>query len=262
MDLGGYVSTEDQGKSGFGQFGLNTGITVLDVSYGELSFGENLNGVTIEYELNGAVKKDNIIDVTKAISNGEDITDPNHKEFKKQQNIWKQRVIHFGEAFATREEVIEAVSQPHSSYESYANAIIDLVTPRLADHTVDLFMQYQWQLKEGADKKFLEIPKKTKMGSWVKASMEGEFFKVEIKDNVITTQFEEGDVLAELELDATGRKPILKLGKKEVSLPTKDTALCYITKDLDLHSFYRTTWFMENGWADSGEEDEVLGGNW
>ena len=76
-------------------------------------------------------------------------------------------------------------------------------------------MQYQWQLKEGQERTYLDIPAKKKYGRWLVPAQPGEWTK-NVAENI-----------------------------------SEDTrkALWYTNQDGEEHPFFRNGWFMNSNFA-------------
>lgn len=261
MLFGGYI--EDSSKSTALNFGLNAKVKLIKFEFNpSISFKDDSPGspgIETEISINGLVLKNTIFLVNKAFDKGNEITDPTHSAFIKEVNNMKQRIFHIAKCFATKEAIIEAVMAkvPFGQFVENVKATFE---DGWEEKDLDLFLQYQWQQKEGSDRKFLEVPKKTKQGFFLIPHVEGTFKELKIADGVAKTTDAKGESVKFA--DVQGKK--MKVGEDVVMLPTPKTALCYINEENVIHPFAREEWFMENGWgqADDGAEDALDDGSW
>ena len=271
MLFGGY--TEDSSKVNALKFGLNPKVKLIKFEFNPaISFKDDMPGtpgIETEIDVNGLQLKNTVFLVSKAYEKGNEITDPKHPAFIKEVTNMKQRIFHMAKCFATKEEIIEAVMKK-VPFGEFVNNVKAVFTEGWEEKELDLFLQYQWTQKEGSDRKFLEVPKKTKQGYFLIPHVEGDWKEVRIVDGVAKDA--EGKEIGKLE------RKVLTIGEDRVMLSSSKTALCYICKKevevteaetttmvekLVLHPFLREEWFMENGWgqADDGAE-ENLDNNW
>ena len=252
MMFGGFVSDEAD-KSTSIKFGLNQKAKLTKFEYNpaiEFKNGDSAEGIEAEVKLESGLElKMNIYPTTKVFKDGNEITDPAHPEFRKGITILKKRLFHIAKCFASEKDLIEAVAIPQN-FGDFVNSIIGTFQDGWQNKELDLFMQYQWMLKEGAERKYLEIPKKTSQGPFLVPHVKGNFTEVKITDGKAYANGKSLGKVSGKTLDANGTT---------ITLPKKDTALIYLSDDDMLHPFNRGTWFMENGWgqSDDGAEDNL-----
>jgi len=255
MLFGGYEN--DERKSSI-QFGLNQGVKLQKFEYNpsiEFANGYTAEGVEIEFNVSGSIVRSSIFPPNKVYDKGQEITDPTHKAFKKAIVELKKRVYHIAECFMTRETLQEVVSIP-KSFGDFMKEIINNFEEGWQEKELDLFLQYQWQLKPNAERKYLEVPKKTSQGAFVVPAVKGEFVKVLVNDN--------GDVMT------TGGVKVGEMDKKKFTTPdgieiifnNKNVSLFYLNDNNEAHPFERSQWFMENGWAQADDEAEETLNSW
>jgi hypothetical protein len=232
---------------------LNQRVKLVKFEYNpaiEFKSGDTAEGIEMEVDVSGMIIRSNIYPTTKVYVDGNEVTDTAHPAFRKGVTTLKQRIFHIARCFASEEDLIAAVAIP-KNFGDFVKAITNTFESGWENKELDLFMQYQWQLKEGAERKYLEIPKKTNQGAFLIPHVEGNFSEVKITDG---KAYGNGKELGTV----TGKKLEGSNGTT-ISLPRKDTALVYISNEDKLHTFNRGTWFMENGWgqSDDGAEDNL-----
>jgi len=254
MLFGGYESNERKSSI---HFGLNQGVKLQKFEYNpsiEFANGNTAEGVEIEFNVSGSVVRSNIYPPTKVYDGGQEITDPTHKAFKKAIIEFKKRIYHIAESFMSREALIEAISVP-KPFGEFMESIISSFEEGWQEKPIDLFLQYQWQLREGAERKYLEVPKKTSQGPFIMPALAGDWKKVLISES--------GD--GSLNGVAFGKlkgKTFTTDNGLEIIFKTKDTGMFYINDDNEVHPFVRSSWFMENGWAAADDEAESTLDSW
>ena len=243
MMFGGFVSDDTSSSSAL-KFGLNQKVKLTKFEYYpaiEFKNGDYAEGIEAEVNVNGITLRMNIYPTTKVYFKNEEITNPKHPEFRKGVTLLKKRIFHIAKCFASEAQLIEAVAIP-KNFGDFVNAIIATFEDGWQNKELDLFLQYQWQLKEGAERKYLEIPKKTSQGPFLIPHVSSVFSEVKVNDGKVTVG---GELIENF----------------DVKLPKKDTALAYLDFKNEFHPFHRGEWFMENGWgqADDGAEDNLSG---
>lgn len=177
----GFQSDEDESLKAkdFSTFGLNSGkITKFEYSPATTDetgkeFSEN---IAIEIDINGSVLKQWWYPVNKVFSKDgveiEDTKSPEYiKGFNEQMKHFKSVMTHYLKIKYSEEELAAAFSTPLNSYKDFGEKVTTLMKPVL-DTPIDIFLQYQWAIKTGSTRTFLELPKNLKDGSFVTAHME------------------------------------------------------------------------------------------
>lgn len=178
----GFQSDEDESlksKSGFGLFGLNTGV-IQKFEYTPASkddTGRELSEqISVEIKIGESVLKQWWMPVNKVFGkNGEELdsTHPDYtKGYNEQMKHFKSVMTHYLKTFISEEALKAAFSTPISSFGDFAKLVCTLMAPAVAEaKPIDVFLQYQWKIKEGNTMTFLELPKNLKDGSFITASM-------------------------------------------------------------------------------------------
>lgn len=252
MLFGGFVS-DNETKSSSMKFGLNQNCKLVRFEYNpaiEFKSGDTGEGVEAELSINGAPMKFNIFPPKKVYFKGQEITNPQHPEFRKAITDLKRRIFHMAKCFTTEDKLIEAVAVP-KTFGDFIKAVVDTFDDGWQDKDIDVFLQYQWQLREGQERKYLEIPKKTSQGAFMLPSVTGDFKEFKVIDDSVTMG---GSEVAKVENNKFSYNGFEYPVKKNVSL-------MYIASNGDVHPFNRSQWFIENGWgqADDGAEDNLSG---
>lgn len=186
----GYAS--DEVKVSPYHFGLNAGVTTLQklewIPNGGKE-GAEQEALDILFNINGAERSYRMFPVVKAFDKAnKEITDPSAKEFQDAVLDFNARITHIMCCYMDKEAYIAALSRPTGSFKGFCKIIESLLPKNFKDIKLDVFMQYQWQMSEGQNVTFLELPKKMKYGKWICPAQEGEWVEKRIDnpdDNVV-----------------------------------------------------------------------------
>ena len=178
----GFQSDEDaslKAKSGFGLFGLNTGViqkfeytpAIKDETGKELS-----EQIAIEIKSGESIYKQWWMPVNKVFGkDGGEINEghPDYtKNYNEQMKHFKAVMTHYLKVFISEDNLKTAFTAPLNSFGDFAKLVCTLMSPAVAGaKPVDVFLQYQWKIKEGNTMTFLELPKNLKDGSFITAHM-------------------------------------------------------------------------------------------
>lgn len=252
MLFGGFVSDEET-KSSSMKFGLNQKCKLVKFAYNpaiEFKNGDTGEGVEAELNVNGFSMRFTIFPTKKVYFKGQEITNPQHPEFRKEITNLKKRIFHIAKCFASEADLIEAVAIP-KTFGDFVNSITDTFEQGWQEKELDVFLQYQWQLREGQERKYLELPKKTSQGAFMIPAIEGTYSELKVIDDSVTMN---GSEVAKVENNKFTFNGNEYYAKKNVNL-------LYVGEGGKIHPFTRSQWFIENGWgqADDGAEDNLSG---
>ena len=178
----GFQSDEDaslKAKSGFGLFGLNTGViqkfeytpAIKDETGKELS-----EQIAIEIKSGESIYKQWWMPVNKVFGKDGGEINEGHSDYTKNYNEqmkhFKSVMTHYLKIFISEDNLKAAFAAPLNSFGDFAKLVCTLMAPAVAGaKPVDVFLQYQWKIKEGNTMTFLELPKNLKDGSFITAHM-------------------------------------------------------------------------------------------
>lgn len=189
----GFQSDEDEslkGKSS-GSFGLNSNAVITKFEYSPVTtddsgkeFQEN---IALEILVNGATMKQWWYPITKVFAKGggeiEDKTSPEYiAGFNEQMKVFKSVMTHYLKIKHTEEELKAAFATPMTTFGDFGKKVEALIKDTL-NTPIDVFLQYQWNIKEGSTRTFLELPKNLKDGSFVTAHIEPVGSWKEVRDS-------------------------------------------------------------------------------
>lgn len=99
--------------------------------------------------------------------------------FEKAQNQMTGVIVHLLKSLKVTQQSIEAAfSILPNTFQEWATKLLSLKPSNFSEIPVDVFLQYQWNLKEGQTKTYLELPKNMKDGKFICSSIEGTFKEV------------------------------------------------------------------------------------
>ena len=180
----GYKDSSELGKQG-GKFGLNKGafLTKFEFNPNAGKDGAEQDALETTVQIGDREYRSWYYPINKAFSKkgGGEITDTSSPEYK--QSMEEQftqlsaTLSDFVKCFVEEEVLKQALATPIASFRDYAMILQRLVqsTPNWDKRPLDVFLQYQYNVKEGKDRTFLEIPTNVKHGTFICKSVEGTF---------------------------------------------------------------------------------------
>lgn len=216
---GGYGYASDEVKVSPFSFGLNAGsarMTKFEWIPNGGKDGAEQEVLNIVFKINGTDKNYRMFPVTKAFDkNNQEVTDPSAPEMQEALTDFNARVTHILHAFIDSDTIKAGLSRPIANFKEFCQIVMSLLPKNYAEQPLDIFMQYQWTLREGQERTYLDLPTKMKYGKWVIAAQAGIWTK-HVADN-----------------------------------PTEDTkkALWYTNEAGEEHPFFKNGWFMNSNFA-------------
>lgn len=178
----GYQADDDENlksKQG-GRFGLNQNARLTKFEYNPNAGkgGAEANAIDITVQVMDREFMVRHYEVTKVFDKeNNEITDETSEEYIKGYNEqWIQInavFTHILKCFRTAEEIKTALEVPLNNFADYARVLEGLLPPNFQNVPLDVFLQYQWNIKEGQDKTYLELPKNMKGGYFICPTMPG-----------------------------------------------------------------------------------------
>jgi len=173
----GAINDNDEslkGKSGGGVFGLNHGfLTKIEYNPNAGADKSAADAVDITVMIGEREFRRRIYDVTRVYDkNGNQLTDETAPEFIKiyNQNMLQNMavVVHAVKATGiTQEQINTALATPPNSFADWAKIVTSLVPAGFEEKPIDCFLEYQWNIGDGQDRTFLELPKNMKGGRFL-----------------------------------------------------------------------------------------------
>lgn len=164
----GYQS--DEAKSSKFSFGLNAGVARLTkfewIPNGGKD-GAEQEALDIVFNINGQEKGYRKFPITRAYGkNNEVITDRNAPEFRDAVSQFNACMTHILHCFNDKDTLKAALSIPFTSFKHFAQTLASMLPTNFAEIELDIFMQFQWNIKDGK-RTYLELPNSMKNGPWV-----------------------------------------------------------------------------------------------
>lgn len=161
--------------------------------------------------------------VTKAFdkkNGGAEVTDPNHPAFKDEVASFNQVIMHILGCFVEKDQIKAAFSKPISSFKEFCKTCEGLLPSDFSTKPLDMFFQYQWQIADGKEVTFLELPKKMSQGKFLAPGTNNDWKEVRTSK---TLKY----------VDSTDEKIV--------------------------HSFQRGEWFLNSNWANQQKDNSSTG---
>lgn len=236
---GGYGFSEETVNEASYKFGLNHGVTNLTKFEWTPNGGKdgaeqeaidiifNVNGREVSYRrfpVQKAYYKENPEDQNSAQLETED---PNHPAFKEAQAELSAVLVHIVGCFVPKEDIKAALQTPIRSFKDYCKVLQGLLPSDYSTKPLDIFFNWQWQIKGDNNRTYLELPKKMKHGRWLSASV----------------------------VPAGGEWE----EQRKQNASSNEAALRYVDAEGNVHPFWRNGWFMESAFASMQKEAEPAG---
>jgi len=150
-------------------FGLNAGVTTLEkfewIPNGGKD-GAEQEALEVIFKINGTDKSYRRFPVTQGFDgNGQAVTDPNSSAFKDAVMTFNSVVTHILHCFVDIEKI--KAMRPVSSFKEFCQVAASLLPKDFNTIKLDIFMQYQWTIRAGQNRTYLEIPQSMKSGKWL-----------------------------------------------------------------------------------------------
>lgn len=185
--MGGYGFTDDEVPSGSNLFfGLNQGTVKMSKFEWIPNAGKDgaeQEAIDIEFVVEGMERpiRYRKFPITKAYDkdNGNaEVTDPSHPKFKEAQAELNQVITHILGCYLDKDSIKAGFNKPISSFKDFAQAAQNMLPKDFANKPLDAFFQYQWNIPEGKDRTFLELPKNMKQGKFLCAATSNDWKEV------------------------------------------------------------------------------------
>lgn len=180
----GYIddTSDDLRSKAGGEFGLNQGAFLTKFELNTSAGANNSEGDAIDINIQVLEKQymSRIYPVTKVFDKDRNvIEDKTSDAYKKGYNeVWKQSsavITHILKCFVTEETLKKALSVPITSFRQYAEIVTSLLPDDFSNKPLDLFLEFQYSIKEGEDRTYLQVPKNMKGGYFVVPQQAGKW---------------------------------------------------------------------------------------
>jgi hypothetical protein len=157
-----------------GKFGLNASF-ITKFEYNGLAGKDETAADAIDITVKVGEKeyRSRIYDITGDLFKGDSKLSPGEEGYAELYNAEKKQreavVIHTVKAFGTTEDQIKAALQNGNvvDFKSWAIAMCGTKPADFATKPVDSFLEYQWNIQEGNERTFLQLPKNMKGGRFL-----------------------------------------------------------------------------------------------
>jgi hypothetical protein len=155
-----------------GVFGLNPSVNFTRIAYNANAGkdGSAGNAVDINIKIGDREYNNRIYDVTGDLYDSKNnLIGPDNPEYaalyKAEMKQKMAVVIHAIKATGVTQETINtALATPQANFAAWANVVCALLPVDYTTRPIDAFLQYQWNIKEGQERTFLELAKNMKGG--------------------------------------------------------------------------------------------------
>lgn len=168
----GFVDDTDESlrsKSG-GKFGLNSGAFLTKFELNSNAGKDGTEGDALDFTvmIGDREFRNRIYPTTRVYKDNVELTDKTTAEYKKLYNDdWSQKnavIVHVLKVFRTGDEVKAALNTPIATFKDFINVCAALLPDNFQTKQCDTFLEYQWQISDGQDRTFLQMPKNMKGG--------------------------------------------------------------------------------------------------
>ena len=167
-----------KGKSGGGKFGLNHG-NITKIEFTDTAGKENGpgNAVDVWVQIGEREYRRRLYETTGSLYGKKNaLIEPGQEGYAELYNddmTQKMAVIaHAVKAVGvTQAQIDSAFAKPETSFAGWARRITALVPAEFHKKPVDFFLEFQWEIADGQDKTYPELPKNMKGGRFLNASV-------------------------------------------------------------------------------------------
>ncbi len=169
----GYVDDTDESlksKSG-GNFGLNTPVflTKFELNANAGADGALQDALDVTVQVEDREYRSRTYPITKVYDkDGNEITDKTSPEYVAEYNKeWKQKnavITHILKCFVSEDVIKQALATPLNSFGDFINVVVALLPADFNKKPLDVFLEYQWNIPDGEDKTYLQLPRNMKGG--------------------------------------------------------------------------------------------------
>ena len=198
----GYQDDTDEslkGKSLDGVFGLNQNVHLVHFAYNPNAGKDDseADAIDITIKVGESEQRRRIYDITKVYDgDNNEITDVNSDAYAEAYNKeWMQNsamITHILKRFVDEATIKQALAQEQSSFKDYAVIVTSLLPANFQNIALDTFLEYQWNIPEGKDQTYLQLPKNMKGGGWLCKAQPGNFEPKTAEDGSLIYVNEQG----------------------------------------------------------------------
>lgn len=173
----GFVDDTDESlksKSG-GKFGINTEVFLTKFELNQHAGKDNADGDALDmtFQIGDREFRNRIYPTTRVYKDGQEITDKSSTEYKKAYNDdWSQKnavIVHVLKSFKSGDDIKKALSVPLSTFKDFVEVCQSLLPDNFKSKPLDVFLEWQWNISDGQERTFLQMPRNMKGGYFVVA---------------------------------------------------------------------------------------------
>lgn len=185
-----------------GKFGLNTGAFVTKFELNSKSGKDGADGDALDIAVLIGEKEFTmkVYPTTKVYDKKMvEITDTNSKEYIDGFNAdiaQKNAVIlHLLKSVGvTQEQIRAAFAAPVDSFAAFIGSLVALLPADFKSRPIDIFLEYQWNISDGQDRTYLQLPKNMKGGYFACNAQQGTWTEERTEDGKLTYRNQNGAV--------------------------------------------------------------------
>ena len=98
---------------------------------------------------------------------------------KKAESELAGLLVHIFKPFVSIEKIKEAIGTKDVGFSEFVKILTSILPKNYTTIALDIFLQYQWNLKDGKETTFLEVPKAIKHGAFITTHQAGEWNKID-----------------------------------------------------------------------------------
>lgn len=184
----GFGFTDDADESlrskggNYSKFGLNQGVNVTKFEYNPNAGidGAEKDAIDLTIQIGESEVRQRFFDVDKLYDkSGNEISDTTSEEYitayNDAQTHLSASITHILKAFRSEEDIRTAMQAGFTSFADWAKVCQGLLPAGFQNTPVDVFLEYQWNIKGDNNKTYPIIPKNMKGGYWICAAVPGVF---------------------------------------------------------------------------------------
>lgn len=157
-------------------FGGNFGVTYMtkfEWIHNGGKDGAEQEALEIIFNINGTEKSYRKFPVTQGFDkNNQAVKDPNSAEFKEAVLTFNSVITHILHCYMDETTLKAGLNRPIRSFKEFCEIAASLLPKDFTTEKLDIFMQYQWNIRQGQNRTFLEIPNSMKNGKWLCKAMQ------------------------------------------------------------------------------------------
>jgi len=177
------VNDEDKSlqSSGGGKFGLNQKVFFSELSFNATAGRDNTEGNAVDVNIMIGDKeyRRRLFEVHE---------EPEFGNFEDNSKMVGSTILHVIKATGVNPNTVAqtlAAIPDDATFSQFAQALLALVPRNYKETPIDVFLEYQWEIKDGQDRTYLILPANMKGGPWICPHIPGDFKEVRSEDELV-----------------------------------------------------------------------------